>query len=241
MARGALEGPRLMSKNVPSTLAVYGGDAGGREWTVTNGWVPIEQGANYGIYHESYWDLSGYTADKLTTVPSGISLQDGMAYFLQGYEAAEIEGYQYYLVDIVSQERIDPLAVFTDCFGNGEQMGSPDTATRTDWTQSLFYQIRYMCKQTDYISPSAPTFGKQLLLPATGGEYGSASPTTVEKLWLYRIIVPMGVDPIPVVYYNVPATRFVMAADIVKEADLEFLMRQKRSYELKAGGTFGGH
>jgi hypothetical protein len=74
-----------------------------------------------------------------------------------------------------------------------------------------------------------------LLVPSTAGTFGSASPTAVQKLWIYRVIVPGAGSGDPIII-QVPASRFVLAADIVKEDDLPYMMRLKRSYELATQG-----
>ena len=84
--------------------------------------------------------------------------------------------------------------------------------------------VRGMTTQTEFGSVT-------LLRAAYGGSYGSAGPTTVSKLWCYRIIRIAATD-LDNQVLTVPATRFVLAATIVKEEELPYQMRLKRSFEL---------
>ena len=88
--------------------------------------------------------------------------------------------------------------------------------------------FRLLTPQTDFAVST-------LLLPATGGAFGSAEPTAVQKLWIYRIIIPVALDLTDTIW-TIPPTRFVMGAEVVKEDDLPYIMRLKRSYELSTQG-----
>jgi hypothetical protein len=88
--------------------------------------------------------------------------------------------------------------------------------------------FRLLTPQTDFSITN-------LLLPATGGSLGSAEPTAVQKLWVYRVLIPTATD-LSTSTWVVPATRFVLGAEIVKEDDLPYMMRLKRSYELATQG-----
>ena len=72
------------------------------------------------------------------------------------------------------------------------------------------------------------------MLPVTQGSFGSAEPTAVQKLWVYRVVLCRGASDASTLL--LPATRFVLASDIVKEEDLPYIMRLKRSYELSTQG-----
>jgi len=174
------------------------------------------------LYYETYFDLSAYELDDLTVVPTSLSLQDGLPYTTI-QPAPET---QMAVLDIISQEKLDMATVYTNYTQTYDIPGSP--AATEDWTQLLMCNFRLMTPQTDFAVSS-------LLLPATGGTFGSAEPTAVQKLWLYRIIIPVANDLTDTIW-NIPPTRFIMGADIVKEEDLPYMMRLKRSYELATQG-----
>jgi hypothetical protein len=180
-----------------------------------NGWTALNSGTL--LYAENYFDLSGYELDDLTLVPEFLQLQDGLPYFGNGPLSLEV-------YDVVSQERLDPIDFVTYAL-SGDYPGSPGSTE--DWTQILMCNTRFMTPQTDF------TFA-DLYLPATSGSFGSLEPTAVQKLWVYRIVNVRGVADAQTL--QIPASRFVLGAEIIKEDDLEYMMRLKRSYELSTQG-----
>ena len=207
----ALTGVRLMHKDIPSTLCL----AQGGTFVLTNGWQNLNDDV---IYYETTFDLSAYELDDLTVVPTSLSLQDGLPYTTvqPGPDT------QLAVLDIISQESLDIQAVYDNYTTTYDIPGSP--ASLEDWTQLLMCNFRLMTPQTDFQNSS-------LLLSATGGTFGSAEPTAVQRLWIYRILIPV-VNDIDDTIWTIPPTRFILGAEIVKEDDLPYMMRLKRSYEL---------
>lgn len=220
----ALTGPRTLVKLIPPLQASY---------TVSNIWevddqVTMFSGTQAGswqvlgslpssLFFETYLDLSAYELDDLTIYPLFIGLQDPGLYSLTDGAQTRMR-----VVDIMSQERLDPLTVVDEMmFMNSLPGMSP---TDTEFIQILSGQYRMMLANTTYAAP-------EILQTVQTGEFGSGSPSSVQKLWLYRFVVPSGV-PAETSVLTVPGSRFVMRANIVKEKDLSYLMRQKRSYEL---------
>jgi len=214
MSDRALTGDRVLSLDVPHYVGAY--VDGALQWPGDNGW----RSTSTGIYHEQYFDLSGYELDDLTLVPKFMQLQDGGSPYLGGLGVSSL-----HVWDIISQERLDPSQFFIYSV-SGDNPGSP--ATTQDWTQILMCNKRYMTGQTVFSSAN-------LFLPATSGSFGSSEPTAVAKLWCYRIICTAGaVQPGDIL--QIPATRFVLGGTVIDEPDLEYMMRLKRSYELSTQG-----
>lgn len=211
----ALEGPRMMSKDIPSLVSSFDSLSG--EWGVQNGW----QLDNQTLYYESYYDLGGYELDDLTTLIDMIMLQDSGAYFLTAPGADSIVR----VLDVVSEEKLSPDAV-AQLSVNGEYPGTSQSTENYD--QVKYCAVRGMIPQTDYTLQT-------LLGTAFAGSYGSSSPTTASKLWIYRIVLVGGTDLTGQVI-AVPATRFIMGANVIKEEELPYMMRLKRSYELANNG-----
>lgn len=207
----ALTGRRILNMPIPH----YGGTRTVDGWPGSNGWQQVgtfAPGSN-GVCFETYFDLSAYELDDLTLVPELIQLQDGMPYFGTLIESLEV-------FDVVSQERLDPNS-FIQYTLSGDYPGSPGSTE--DWKQILMCNTRFMTPQNDFQFAD-------LLLPSTQGSFGSSEPTAVQKLWLYRVVLCRGADEGSTLI--VPATRFVLGADIIEEEDLPYMMRLKRSYEL---------
>jgi len=216
----ALTGTRLLDLPVPACTPVYSDGAG---WGAgLNGWVSISDTAATGLYYENYFDLSGYELDDLTLVPTMMQLQDALPYSTNNL-ADPLLGLAVF--DIISQEKLDPVQIAAN-YVNGDYPSSPGSLE--DWTQVLMCGFRLFLPQTDFATTS-------LLMPAQGGPLGSSQSTAVQKLWVYRIVVTGAQDWTDKSVY-IPATRFVLGAEIIKEGDLEYMMRLKRSYELSTQG-----
>ena len=220
----AIQGNRLLSKDVEEyvgqvqvslELQPY------KNWKSGGGSVGIT-----GIYHEAYFDLSPYNLDDLTMVPLNCGLQDGMPYFYNLIDPLTA-GVGAWVVDVISQERLDIEATFAN-IGQGNPPG-------TLLTTENFEQI-LMC-DTRFMSIDAQVGVSNLLTANTAGKMGSNSPTAAEKLWLYRFVaIGRGVAGVtPGDSISIPATRFVVGADIIREDEIPYLMRLKRSFELSTG------
>jgi hypothetical protein len=212
----ALTGNRLMQKEIPSTTATF--NAVTTNWDVTNGW---QVGPLKAVYYESYFDLSGYELDDLTTVPTVLMLQDSGQYFLTNPFVDSLVT----VLDILSEERLDPDTVST-LAATGEYPGTPGSTE--NYEQIKMCNVRGLTTQTEFGSAT-------LMRPAFGGAYGSSSPTAVQKLWCYRVI-RIAASDLSGQSLFVPATRFVMGATVVQEKELPYMMRLKRSYELATQG-----
>ena len=210
----ALTGSRLLNLPVPSTILTET-ELGSNLYAATNGWETL---GNDVLYYENYFDLSAYELDDLTLVPTAIAIQDGMPYFAVN-PAADL---QVAIFDVVSQERLSMQEVYDNYTTSYGYPGSPESTQ--DWKQLLMCNFRLLTIQSDFIVSS-------LLLPATGGALGSSEATAVQKLWVYRIVIPVLTSTFDV-NITIPPTRFVLGAEIVKEDDLPYMMRLKRSYEL---------
>ncbi|AXH78892.1 MAG: hypothetical protein [Circular genetic element sp.] len=212
----ALTGNRLLHEDVPGTLATF---LPTNLWAATNGWQTL---TNDAVYYESYFDLSAYELDDLTLVPTAIALQDGMPYTTTSGDPIR----QLPVFDIVSQERLTVQEIYDNYIASAAFPGS--TASTEDWSQILMCNFRLMLPQADFTNIA-------LLLPATGGSFGSSEPTAVQKLWYYRIAIPTA-DDLTGSTWLIPPSRFVLGAEIIKEDDLPYMMRLKRSYELSTQG-----
>jgi len=202
----AVKGDRLLSMPISN----YSGAKSATTWAGNNMWEPI---SNNGVYAETYFDLSAYELDDLTLVPKLITHQDGLPYFATQVEALDV-------YDIISQERLDPTDFILYSAG-GDYPSSP--GSKEDWSQILFCKTRFLAID------SSITFA-DLMLPTTQGNFGSSEPTAVQKLWVYRIVLARGAVENSTLI--IPATRFVLGADIIEEDELPYIMRLKRSYEL---------
>lgn len=209
MSRGALEGERTLSLMIQP----YAGIKGASSWSTGEGWAT--PGTIDIIYSSNYFDLSGYTFDDLTLFPLGVNLQDPGRYMSTNANVP------LQVIDIISQETLSASDMYTWVTSN---MMPGMLGTTVEWTQMVWGQYRTFLGQATFQGAGTE------FLPASGGLFGSGSPTTVEKLYCYRFILMPGAAEGDQLY--IPASRFILSAVIAPEDELAFLMRQKRSYEL---------
>ena len=103
-----------------------------------------------------------------------------------------------------------------------------DLSTTEDWIQITLGNYRLMSPNT--------TLLPNLLTSIRATTFGSGEATTVQKLWIYRVItIVEGGVPVPATTLEIPASRLIMPGVVMKEGDLSYMMRLKRSYELATG------
>jgi len=209
MGKGALEGERQMTKMVPA-LSVQRGASG---WPGADGWHGSD--LNDLLMYESYIDTSGYALDDLTVFPLGATLQDPGRYISSN------AGVPLQVIDMITQVRLDFTTVYAWIAAN-TMPGM--VGTTVDFKQVLWGQYRTMLGQATF------QLNQSDFLTASGGLFGSGAPSTAEKLYCYRFVILTGSAENDTL--SIPASRFILNAVIASEPDLEFLMRQKRSYEL---------
>jgi len=173
------------------------------------------------FYNETYLDLSGYELDDLTLVPMDVKVQDPGVHLYSGV------GHVFCIYDILSQERLSVADI--DLLGennrNNRQMGPGMAEGPLDRNQIVYGLYRFFTNNT------SQTGMPSLMLNARTVRFGSGQPTAVQKLWAYRIVI-FADDPTHLDTVTIPAATFVLNAQIVKEDELPYFMRLKRSYEL---------
>ena len=207
----ALTGPRSLTQMIPELISIFGGEA----FSGYKGW--LASATNPLVYFETYFDLTGYTLDDLTSMPIAAMLQD------PGQYSTNATDLPMHVIDILSQERLNIDDVYTNLVANN----LPGMLnSNNNFEQITFGNHRLFLAQTVFTNPS----GVNLYLPASEMQFGSGDPVTVQKLWAYRIIAsPGGTTGNQLI---VPASRFLLNIVVKKEEDKVYLQRLKRSYEL---------
>jgi len=221
----AMTGPRTLTEMIPGMHATY--DLPNEAWlptaqgsyhsgTIADAWQVIGSTPS-ALAFETSLDLAGYELDDLTIYPLFIGLQDPGIYAITDATSGRMM-----IIDIVSQERLGLLTTIDEALYFNAMPGM--SPTDVEFTQILSGQFRLAVGNTILADQS-------LMQTIQSSDFGSASPTSVRKLWLYRYIIPLGTFT-PTSILKIPASRFVIRANIAKESELSYLMRQKRSYEL---------
>lgn len=209
---GALTGSRTLAETIPAYTAIY--DSAGSVFPAQDGWD--NAGLPNAIMYEGAFDLSGYDLDKLTFVPTGGLVQDPGRFVGENIANADVE-----ILDIVSTERLSLPTVDAQLLA-GQVPGM--MGTTQDWSQIVFGQYRVMSTNQNYVS-------LDIMSVLSAGVFGSAAPSAASRLWIYRIVRINGTKT-GTSDLRIPAARFVLPGLVVKEDDLPYMMRLKRSNEI---------
>lgn len=209
MSKGALEGEKIFTMMIPEYVGTYS-----TEWSDHKTW----QGPSTGnvVFNATYIDTSAYTLDDLTLFPMGAVLQDPGLYTSSATTGA------VQVLDIISQSELQISEVLTS-MGNNNVPGMLDSDD--DFSQIIWGQYRTFLGQDTFAAASS------LFLPANGSMFGSGEPTTAGRLWCYRIVITSGAADEDTL--QIPASRFVLNGVVTAEDEMAFIMRTKRSYELR--------
>ena len=212
-----LEGARLLDKTL-SFADIQLGSVEPFPATVTgDGWNILENVATPTYALRSYYDLSGYNMNELTSFFQAVDVQEVFTPF--GSAACRV-------IDLVTTEYVtdtEIVAAYQYTTGDGDLPGFPKSSY--DMQQVVYGRTR------TYTSNSS--FGDITLQGST--MWGTCAAATSDKLHITRIVMVLNTAAIDQVVH-VPACNYVTAIIVAKEADLPFLMRQKRSYELATQG-----
>jgi hypothetical protein len=221
----ALSGPRQMTKQIPMSHPIWNDDAQG--WLVDDmpGWQSITTAHNTGVYAETYFDLSGYELSDLTTVLRSVRVQDPGLYLFSGQTKV------FSVYDILSTERLSSTDL-VEVYDNHrlEVMSAPGMSRGPlDRDQIPFGLYRMFGHNSTNVGLP------ELMVNVRTSRFGSGEPVAVQKLWVYRIVILIGLPAGPQTL-TIPASTFVVNAHIIKEKDIPYFFRLKRSYELANQG-----
>lgn len=179
-------------------------------------WQILDNANTPTFARRTYYDLSGYQVNDLSTFIQGVEVQEGFA---------PHGNCPFHLVDIVSTAYIDDdtlTAAYPYDTTPGDMPGFNDS--KFDMMQIVYGSIRTYSSSTTQadVLQNVMLFGRS--------NWGTCSSTAGDKLYITRVIYPStGGLPLSVAF--IPPSNFVAAAIVAKEPDLQYLMRLKRSYE----------
>jgi hypothetical protein len=207
-----LEGARMMNKNMVGVSVTN--DPSGVPLTVSSGEWALVAGTTNSIVQRSYFDLSGYQLEHLTTFFQGVEIQ----------EPAPVTGddNRNDVIEIISTEYISDAelaATIPPLSGSGFMASSLNQE-----------QIVYGRRRIYYLDGG--TVGAQIPLLQSVSMWGTCGAGTMDKLHITRVLTTTTADSNTILQ----DCNVVLSIIISKEKDLPFLMRQKRSYELATQG-----
>lgn len=195
------------------------------DWNSVQGaWLPIAS-ATLGLYYEDSIDLSGYANQYLTFFIENAITQESPIRSLTGAGAAGmLDATVVSTVPLDIDEYLVDLLLLTS-------PGMPNvTGTGTNITPENTLYSRIMVSLLDSATPS--DIG--VLRPIDVGQLGTLEATAADKLFVYRIVLPLGQTTGTTDYTTIgaPAQRIVLQGTMAEEPTIEYMMRLKRSYEL---------
>ena len=212
-----LEGPRVMGKTLGycdiqcGSVEPFPATVSGENWEI------LENVATPTYANRSYYDMSGYNMSSLTAFFQAVDIQEVFTPF--GSAACRV-------VDLVTTEYLtdaELIAAYQYTTGDGDLPGFPKSTY--DMEQVVYGRTR------TFTSNSA--FGDITLQGST--MWGTCAASTADKLHITRLVMVLN-SAAPDQTVHVPACNYVTGVIISEEAELPFLMRQKRSYEIATQG-----
>jgi len=196
-------------KQVPATNAIYQ-TAGS---TVTNGWEIItDTGGHLDIAFRSYIDLSGWSRESLTTFVQGIDIQKQMIPLKAVGALGMLKIYEF---DFITTRRLTDTEL-----SPSNLLDLPGFLHNTVDLMEVVYGERMEYGSNTQIPGS--------YVQISGETFGSGNPTAMNRLHWTRLVVfdsPTELDAGALF-----ATNLIVQALTVKEKDLVWIERLRRSY-----------
>jgi len=188
------------------------------EWSYSGGdrqWLPIPS-YPLALSWSSSIDLSGYALQGKTFFPVTGFLQQSPVIALDA-------GAAIHMMTVISSVPLDVDRLLADV-----TVGTtPDLSTQ-EWETVLY------CRSETYMATTTTPSAFNYLTLQNVGQSGSLEPTAADKLFIYRIALPIGVTALANDFTRIqlPGCRVGLIGQMADEPQLEYMMRLKRSYEL---------
>jgi hypothetical protein len=215
----SIEGERILSKMIPQ-LHVYFQSEGiaGMDQQPGAGWEEIV--ANQVYQWTSVLDLSGISAEHLTTFFTGLAVQEPAPHTGNKGVPPQTNSSWAWITDTISNEPFNANVIEVPADHQGQLPGF--LASTTNWDDVIMASWRTFTVNQE-LSGQIGT-----LQLNQNGSFGSAEASASRKLYFSRILF---LSPMTQVgdFYKVPPARFIAGTVIDEEKEHEYLMRLKRS------------
>jgi hypothetical protein len=216
------EGPRTLHRCIGTVHVANGAASDPTLATLTGAgqYSLLTIGNVQAAVHKSYFDLSGYQMDDLTTFIAGVRIMEGT---VPTGSSNHTTIHDLVTTEFVTDEEIvDVLtrAPADEFYSN--QFGYPTSTFNLD--QVVYGQFR------SYLTNASIAGAVSLPYLAGFREFGVGNATAAEKLYITRIVTNHVADT----SVSSPPVAYVVNAIIAKEKEMEYFMRLKRSYEAAA-------
>jgi len=207
---------RVLRKPTPGTLAlITGGDAAFAPNNPSNGWVILETDDHFVWYRFDYFDLSGYTLEDETLFPQAVVVQE-----IQPIAGGNV--INAHRLDLVTKKAVntDDLAQIMGSF----TIAPPGSMhSRFSLEEVIFGRMQLWTNLVDINNTAGQTQQTQ---------WGTGDATAAEKLYITQAWYLVKSASLPEQSITIPEGAYVVPSLVVKEPDLEYIMRLKRSHEL---------
>jgi len=212
----SIEGPRVLAKILSGVSCSTDGDTGFMENFTGEGWGPV---ASFMAVQRSYFDLSGYNREKLTTFIQATEFQDAGP-------PTSTDSHMF-VVNLITTEYLEDAEIIST-YGTV----APGILSSTGFPESTLNmeQVIYGSRKT-YKTNLAAGAALDFLPLFNIDMWGTGSAVTVDKLHITRLLIGATLNKL----FHVPPVNVVVPVIVGKESTVPFLMRQKRSYELATG------
>ena len=221
------------------------------EWT-NNGrnpaWRSIPGTANLAWYLEDELDVAGWTKDDLTMFLRAAEVQQGDFYYMETLNnlttpgQPETEVHREYLIEwfALTSYPLDMITYYNTIVAKaptGVSTRAPNFADQlTSFDNVIVGALRLHQYNQNISTPDA-----NILQLTQTHNFGSGSASASDKLYLYRWVELPRPNDTPEIdagsaFVIVPNLRFIINADLDKEAEYQYIMRLKRSLDLYQEG-----
>ena len=211
----SITGPRLLDKHFSAFDITLGNPAPFPAAFSGDDWGAVENLNTPTFRTRSYIDLTGISEQDLTTFIQRVEIQEAFPPFGTA---------PFHIVDLVTTEEVTDaqiLAAYLYNTGAGQLPGFQHSDFNME--QVVYGRTRRYSTSTEY---------GDLNLKGVSN-WGTGSSTAASRLYLTRIVmVEVLTPPVPDTTVRIAASDFVLGAVLLKEPELQHMMRLKRSYEM---------
>ena len=215
----SVEGTRDLRKLIPSTDILYSTDTDAT--TASNGWEVISNAVKQWVVYRTYIDIVGWSKDDITAFMQGAAFQEGgpLSGTLTGAHPV-LNVYDMvttsYITDnqFTDEDNYDPLFL----------SWCPPGLMKSNYNLEEVIAGRCRSFVADTSMPALPRISSQ-------STWGAGDATAADRIYLTRAVW-LGAALINGAFVVVPDAAYVVPTVLVKESDLVYMERLRRSYVL---------
>jgi len=213
----SIQGPGVLDKPLDGVNITMGSPAPFPASMSGDDWEIINNAGTPAYATRSYYDTSGYNLEQLTCFFQGVDIQE--AWGPRGTS-------EFFLVDLITTHRMTQQQIIdAHIFFGASRNGLPGFPRSTfDMSQVIYGRSR------QYLPPSVDVQATQY----STSSWGTCAATSGDKIYLTRIVYLDGTPGTGAAAdstINIPPCDYVTAIIVAEEKDLQYIMRQKRSFE----------